>query len=133
MDSLRFLDEINTLINYALMALITLAMYRLNLTLKIIVDKGENSNEEQLQRSEQKAKCVAIIAVVVYTLSELALTIVDFFIREKNPIDQLMQVVFLFLLVIIYSYTTCVLHSKVNKLAGMQVERREIIKQQLAF
>lgn len=133
MDSLRFLDEINTLINYALMALITLAMYRLNLTLKIIVDKGENSNEEQLQRSEQKAKCVAIIAVVVYTLSELALTIVDFFIREKNPIDQLIQVVFLFLLVIIYSYTTCVLHSKVKKLQGMQVERREIIKQQLAF
>lgn len=127
-DSLYFLDAINTSLNYALMAIITLAMYRLNLTLKFIIDDGRSLNAEQLQKSEKQANCVAIVAVLVYALSELALTIVNFFRKEKYPIDQLIQVVFIFLLVITYSYITCVLHSNVNKLQGMQVERKEIIK-----
>ena len=103
-------------------------MYRLNLTLKFIIDDGRSLNAEQLQKSEKQANCVAIVAVLVYALSELALTIVNFFRKEKYPIDQLIQVVFIFLLVITYSYITCVLHSNVNKLQGMQVERKEIIK-----
>ena len=58
------LEAFDTCINYALMVLLTLMMYKLNLTIKLIIDQG--STEKHLAK-ERCAKVVALTAVLGYT------------------------------------------------------------------
>ncbi len=76
---------------------------------------------------------IAIAIAILYSAIIFITSIIGYLTGEEADLFLISQDLFLSLCAIYYCAITYVLHSKVNKLNGMQVEKCEIYKQQLAF
>ena len=132
-EVLSIIDEIATSLNYALMGVITLTMYHLKLTLRFLIeydcDYSQLDSDKMARRLKIKEKCSTIVMCTASALFASLLIVSNAYDLKEDKItttNSLLQTIFYVLLLITYAWVTFSLKSYVERLQGMEEEKKEI-------